>query len=200
METLEYIVNKYQLDTNDKRPIGINHSRWKEFPLLLKELGFKKGVEIGSYKGQYAETLMRAIPDLDLTAVDAWTVYKGYKDYGNNDLETVAYEEAKVRSERSGFKILRAWSLDAVKEFEDESLDFVFIDANHDFRHVTDDVDEWSKKVRKGGIVSGHDFFRNHHKGFGVREAIPAYCSAYDIKPLFIWKKDHCPSWMYVKS
>jgi len=200
MNTLQYIVDKYKVDLNSKVPIGLNFSRWKELPILFKELGFKKGVEIGTYRGQFAETMCKLIPELDLTCVDAWTVYKGYKDYGVNDLETVAYAEAKTRSEKHGFKLMKAWSLDAVKNFEDESLDFVFIDGNHDFRHVTEDVDEWSKKVKKGGIVAGHDFFRNHHKGFGVREAIPAWCQANDIKPLFVVKADHCPSWFFVKK
>jgi hypothetical protein len=197
METLEYILNKYKCPNTN--PISLNIRRWDDMLVTFKELGFKKAVEIGSYKGCFAEAICKFIPDIDLTVVDAWKVYKGYKDYGENDLETDAYKECKERSEKYGFKILKAWSLDAVKEFEDESLDFVFIDANHDFRYVVDDVDEWSKKVRKGGIVAGHDFFYNHHKGFGVREAIPAWCQAHDIKPLFVVAKDHCPSWFYVR-
>ena len=200
MDRLKYIIKKYNLNTETKRPIEISISRWKEFPILLNELGIKNGVEIGTYKGKFAEVLCQLIPNLDLTVVDAWTVYNGYKDYGVNDLEDIAYKEAIERSKKSGFKIIKAWSLDAVKQFEDESLDFIFIDGNHDFRHVTDDVDEWSKKVKKGGIVAGHDFFRNHHKGFGVKEAIPAWCSANQISPLFVVKKDHCPSWFYIKK
>ena len=196
METINRILEKYQITTNSMI-VEIPISRWKEFPTLLVELGLTKGVEIGTYKGQYAATLSNV--GIDLICVDAWTVYNGYKDYGENDLETVAYDEAKKRSEKYGFKLMKAWSLDAVQEFKDESLDFVFIDGNHDFRHVTDDVDEWSKKVRKGGIVSGHDFFKNHHKRFGVREAIPAWCEANQISRLFILTGDKCPSWFYIK-
>lgn len=200
METLEYIKNKYKVDTTSKEIIEMKFSRWDELLVLFRELGFKNGVEIGTYKGQFAETMCKLIPGLDLKCVDAWTVYKDYKDYGVNDLESDAYKIAKERSEKFGFELIKGWSLDSVKQFEDESLDFVFIDANHDFRHVTDDVDEWSKKVRKGGIVAGHDFFKNHHKRFGVKEAIPAWCAANDISPLFAITKDHCPSWFYVKK
>lgn len=199
-KTLKFIADKYKVDINSKEIINLRFSRWDEMLVMFRELGFKNGVEIGTYKGKFAETMCRLIPGLNLKCVDAWTVYKDYKDYGVNDLESDAYREASMRADGCGFELIKAWSLDAVRMFEDESLDFVFIDANHDFRHVTDDVDEWSKKVRKGGIVAGHDFFKNHHKRFGVREAIPAWCEANEISPLFSVTKDHCPSWFYVKK
>lgn len=198
METLDFIKKKYNIDAAQSSPVYLKLSRWSDLPLLFNELGFLKGAEIGVYRGRYSELIKKYNPNLELWSVDAWTIYPGYKDFGNHDIDD-AYEEAKQRSEKSGFKLIKGWSLDAVKNFEDNSLDFVFIDGNHDFRHVTDDIDEWSRKVRKGGIVSGHDFFINHHKGFGVREAVPAWCSAYGISPLIIFSKDKCPSWMYVK-
>lgn len=198
MDIVKHLLTTYPFKITTTH-IELHASRWKEFPLFLKEMGVKKMVEVGTYKGQYAETLCSLIPGLDLTCVDAWKVYKGYKDFGVNDLESDAYQVAVERATRMGFKLLKAWSLDAVNEFADESLDAIFIDGNHDFRHVTEDVDEWSRKVKKGGIVSGHDFFENYHKGFGVREAIPAWCAANRISPLFVWTKDKCPTWHYIK-
>lgn len=200
METIKHIAEKYNLDITQKEPIRIRISRWKEFPMLLNELGIKKAVEIGTYKGNFAEVLSILIPGIDLTVVDAWKVYKGYKDYGENDLETLAYEQTLERSKKFGFKIIKDWSTEATKQFEDESLDFVFIDGNHDFEHVVEDIGIWSKKVKKGGIVSGHDFFKNHPKNFGVFEAVPAWCAAKDISPLFVVAHDRCPSWFYVKQ
>jgi SAM-dependent methyltransferase len=199
MNALDYIKKKYSVMEN-KGIIRLPISRWDALPTLFKELGYKKGVEIGVYKGNFSEVLCRLIPSLDLTSVDAWLVYKGYKDYGVRDLETEAYNLAVERSKKYGFKIIKAWSQDAVNSFEDESLDFVFIDGNHDFKHVVEDVDAWSKKVRKGGIVAGHDFFRNHYKDFGVREALPAWCEYKEIPILFVVAKDKCPSWFYIKQ
>jgi len=200
MDKIKYICEKYNVDVNQKGPINIHISRWKEFPILLKELGVHDAVEIGTYKGNFAEVLCRLIPDINLSVVDAWKVYKDYKDYGITDLEDEAYRQTLERANKFGFKICKGWSMDIVKEFEDESLDFIFIDGNHDFEHVVEDVAKWSKKVKKGGIVAGHDFFRNHHKRFGVKEAIPAWCEANDIKPLFVVAHDKCPSWFYIKQ
>ena len=200
-KTLEFILNRYKINWDGETPIiELPYSRWFEYTVLMKDLGFTSGVEIGVYRGRFTQALKEANKDLNIIGVDAWRSYKGYKDYEEDDLANYSYSRAQERASKYGFKLIRAWSLDAVKEFEDNSLDFVFIDGNHDFRHVTEDVDEWSKKVRPGGIVSGHDFFKNYHEGYGVREALPAWCDANRIKPLFVMTKDKCPSWLYVKE
>lgn len=199
-DTLQFIANRYKLNLKEvASPIKLSQSRWREMPVLFKDLGFKKGVEVGVYRGRFTETLCRGIPGLELTGVDAWTVYKNYNEYTVQDLENEAFKEAKARTEKYNVKLVKALSVDAVKNFADESLDFVFIDANHDFEHVTEDISGWSKKVRKGGIVCGHDYIKSHKYNFGVIDAVNGWCSAYNIKPLFLWK-DQCPSWMYVKN
>jgi predicted O-methyltransferase YrrM len=48
--------------------------------------------------------------------------------------------------------------LRAADDFLDNSLDFVYIDAGHRFDDVVQDIIKWTKKVRKGGIISGHDY------------------------------------------
>jgi predicted O-methyltransferase YrrM len=70
-------------------------------------------------------------------------------------------------------------SMDAVDDIPDNSLDFVFIDANHAFDYVMLDLIYWTKKVRPGGIVSGDDYF--HFKKAGVVEAVDAYTKAHGI-------------------
>lgn len=56
--------------------------------------------------------------------------------------------------------------MDVVKQFKDESLDFVYIDGNHSFQHVVNDLCEWEKKVKVGGIVAGHDYIKRIHNGY----------------------------------
>lgn len=70
--------------------------------------------------------------------------------------------------------------MEAVKRFKNGSLDFVYIDANHSFNYVMQDLTEWSKKVRVGGIVSGDDYY--HFRKAGVIEAVNAYTKAHSIK------------------
>lgn len=201
MNTLKYILKKYEVELNENSFIvELPKSRWTDYPILLQELGMNKGVEIGVYKGKFSYILKKYNPKLDLTGVDPWNVYGDYKDYNEDELENEAYRQAKIRAEKYGITLMKAWSMDAVKEFKDESLDFVFIDGNHDFEHVVEDVAKWSCKVRKGGIVSGHDFIKNEKRRFGVKEAVTAWCESYQIKPLFVFMGDSCPTWMYIKQ
>lgn len=198
MEILEYLHSLHPFSKKDTQ-VDLPLSRWRDYPALLRECGLLNGVEVGVYRGQFSEVLARNVPGLNLTGIDMWTAYPGYKDFGENDLAD-AEILAKARAERFGFKLKISDSWDGSYYFEDESLDFVFLDGNHDFQHIANDVVMWSKKVRKGGLVSGHDFFRNRHKGFGVKEVIPAWCENQGIRPLFVLRGDKCPSWMYVKE
>ena len=55
-------------------------------------------------------------------------------------------------------------SIEASKKYEDNSIDFVFIDANHDYDYVKKDIEAWFPKVKTGGVIAGHDYHK-HWKG-----------------------------------
>ena len=68
---------------------------------------------------------------------------------------------------------LQGWSDAMAKRFEDDSLDLVFIDADHSEEGVRNDLHAWLPKVRPGGILSGHDYAARHHPG--VKKAVDAF-------------------------
>lgn len=57
---------------------------------------------------------------------------------------------------------IRKSSLEASKDFDDRSLDAVYIDAEHDYESVRLDIELWNKKVKHGGILCGHDWTLPH--------------------------------------
>lgn len=64
-------------------------------------------------------------------------------------------------------------STEASKQFEDNSLDFVFIDASHQYQDVKNDLKHWLPKVKKGGIIAGHDYVPGHpESNIGVVKAV----------------------------
>jgi predicted O-methyltransferase YrrM len=189
--------------TGDKPPYLIpGGRREKGLAKLFADMGFKVGAEIGTEKGSYAETLLKTIPGLKLYCVDSWVSYETYREHYPQAQQDGFYEMTKKRLAPYNAEIIRAYSMDAVKQFADESLDFVFIDGNHDFRHATDDIDEWSKKVRKGGIVSGHDYMRLKVRGeqMHVKDVVNGYTYAHGIKPWFVFMGDKGPSWFWIKK
>jgi predicted O-methyltransferase YrrM len=207
--TLDYIANKFKLDIYQKSPITILETNRTVMAQTLYELGYTVGAEIGVAKGDHALILCENNPNLRLYCVDIWETYKGYREY--TDRITKYYRVAQEILSPYDCVFVKKFSMDAVKDFADESLDFVYIDGAHDFKNVADDLCEWSKKVRPGGIVYGHDFKRsvgNYQNA--VKDIVPAYCYQFNIKPWFILgtqgKRDGTPykegtqSWMFVKD
>lgn len=147
----------------------------------FSELGYKVGAEIGVSQGFFSEALFKAIPGLKLYCVDAWLSYPECKRWMPNQARADTYYDiTKKRLAPYNAVIMKEMSMDAVKKIPDGSLDFIFIDSNHKFDYVMQDLIEWSKKVRVGGMITGDDYF--HFKGAGVVEAVDAYTKAHGIK------------------
>lgn len=213
MNTLGYIIKKFNLDIRQPSPIEIpNYGRF-QMPELFNELGFKTGAEIGVEKGNYLEALCKGMPGAKLFGIDSWKIYKGYRDYGSRKTIRDLGLIAKKRLKPYNCKLIKKYSMDALNDFADESLDFVYIDANHEFRYVAEDIVEWSKKVRSGGIIYGHDYMRSAIKPNYARNhviyVVGAYTQAFNINPWFIIGtkaivpgevRDQPRSWMWVKG
>jgi predicted O-methyltransferase YrrM len=199
MDTLEFIATRYQIDLKKaSSPIAIPKSRFDDLGNLIKDLKMKVGIEVGIYKGEFTACLAKKAPKTKIIGLDSWTVYEGYKDDVKNDLHTAQEAAVKNTKDYPNVELIKGWSDEVVNRFKDGSLDFVFIDANHSYEYVVADIAAWSKKVKKGGLVMGHDYKDDKKHALGAKAAVDGWCSSYDIKPLFTWT-DKTPSWMYVK-
>jgi hypothetical protein len=189
------------------RPFEIPDTSRDDLPQFFNEMGFKNGAEIGTYKGEFTEKFAKA--GLKIFAVDPWTAYEGT----TQERQGFLYDHTKrILAPYPNCKIVRKTSMEAVKDFADNSLDFVYIDGSHDFRYVAEDIEEWTKKVKVGGIVSGHDYFfvprgtglTNWH----VAYVLKAYIGAFNIPYWYLIgsketkpgeKRDKWRSWMFIK-
>jgi len=187
--TLKYLQDKFGIDPKGRITQVHNWNR-TIMAKALGELGFKIGAEIGVAQGFYSKILLDNNPKLKLFMVDIWDVYDGYHMYGNKIKAYYNQARERVKEHEGRVRVIKKLSMDAVKDFPDNSLDFVFIDAAHDFMHVAEDVNEWSKKVRVGGIVFGHDYKRSAYKYTDVYDCIPAWCYAKRCLPLIEMKPD----------
>ena len=203
MTTYEKILKKFELPDDVKSPYKLKHFKRYDMAGMFKELGYKVGAEIGVYKGEYSEILCVQNPNLKLYCIDPWTVYETKENefYSQNQeaLDSF-YEETKQRLAPYNCEIVKKTSMEAVEDFAPNSLDFVYIDANHDFDHVTEDLREWAKIVRTDGIVSGHDYGHYKHKdrSLGAKKAIDNYVGEHGVK-LFLVNRNFQTSWFFVK-
>lgn len=186
--------------TGQKLPIELPNSR-DELGGLFNDMGFTLGVELGVEAGVYSEILCKGNPLMLLIGIDAWTAYKGYRDHVSQDKLDAMYQRTEQRMMNYSYSARKAFSQDAVKDFEDGELDFVYIDAAHDFVNVTLDIAAWEKKVRKGGIVAGHDYRRttggavNHTK-----DVVQAWTYSHGIKPWYVLRGDRAATWLWIKQ
>jgi hypothetical protein len=193
------------------KPFEIPDCSRDDLPQFFIEMGYKVGAEVGVYKGEFSEKLSKA--GLHLYAIDPWRVYKDFNHPKGQARLDFQYEHTKrTLAPYPKATIIRKTSMDAVNDFADESLDFVYIDANHEFRYIAEDIFEWSKKVKKGGVVSGHDyFFLKTGTGaqiWHVAHVVRAYIASYGIENWYLLgskdtkegeKRDKWRSWMFVK-
>jgi len=128
--------------------------------------GFKVGAEIGVYTGTNAKNMFSIIPGLKLYLVDPWNQKKRH-----NPLR--AYRMVRRLAAKYDAVIMRKKSEQAAPLVQDGSLDFVYIDGDHCYDSAMLDIILWNRKVREGGIVSGHDYYKRGK--FGVRNAVDDY-------------------------
>lgn len=160
--------------------------------------GYTKGAEIGVWKGEYSEVLCRANPGLQLLCVDPWAWYPAYLPQKNKKDLKAAWREAAARLARYHCTLHRALSTDAAKTVPDGSLDFVFIDGNHSYRFVLQDLAAWTPKIRPGGILAGHDYYAPTATRFSrVKAAVDAYTKAHAIEPWWVLTADAKPSYCW---
>lgn len=150
---------------------------------------FKRFAEVGVWKGHGVAFLARELManredrDFEIVAVDLFDDLWKYKDYekmyeGFKIKYIYKMYEYNVKNREEGKYIteVKGYSDKSANQFEDGYFDVVFLDADHTEEQVKKDIYAWLPKVRKGGIISGHDYVASQP---GVIKAVNS-----------IWRKD----------
>lgn len=159
------------------------------------------GAEVGVYDGRLSGYLLREHRNLTLLMVDRWRgVPDGhrYKESGSEIAKHGPDGWADVmRMVRKNIAFaggrgcpLRGESVDIAKMLMPEFLDFVFIDADHTYEGVREDIAAWRPLVRPGGYIGGHDWDHpeDHIGGgpdtrrWGVERAVREFFEPHEIE------------------
>lgn len=149
---------------------------------LLKNIPHAVGCEVGVHTGNTAALVLASLPGIEIYhAVDPWASYETYDGTNYKKPSNKMYrkwEDAKrafiARTTSFNKTIIHHMtSVEAVKRFKDSSLDWIFIDANHEYEYIKENLELWAPKVKKGGLVSGHDY--GSKKYFGIKKAVDEF-------------------------
>ena len=145
------------------------------------------GAEIGCWEGDSSASMLRSIPTLQLYMVDPWLV-KDNQVYAKtqtrmNDGMMKAIQDTEFAKDRRF--VFRYTSVDALKIIPDSFFDFVFVDADHRYEYVKEDMGWWNK-IKPGGLFLGHDYngvIERQSKGkkWGVKRAVDEFAVANNL-------------------
>lgn len=150
------------------------------------------GIQIGSYRGESAEIFLSSNVFKKFYCIDPWEPgFDRYDAAASNDI-ILAEKEFDERFKNNNIIIkIKQKSSDVFNQFEDESIDFIYIDGCHQYDFVKNDLNNYFSKIKKGGIISGHDYCDGW---YGVKKAVNEF---FKKVPLKIYL-DH--SWIYYKE
>lgn len=120
-------------------------------------------VEIGSYCGESGEIIANTFPNSTINCVDPWEKYTEEGSiYDLNEQELVLKEAERVfdsvLARNKNMRKNKMPSLDYAKLTSPESIDFIYIDGNHQYTSVKEDLNTWYPKIKLGGVIAGHDY------------------------------------------
>lgn len=142
---------------------------------LVRKNGWTRGAELGLASGQTLEALLASKPDLHMIGVDRAINPPRW-------IKVVA-----VAHRYAGRCTLHPMHTDMAAQYvDDASLDFVFIDADHRYPAVADDIKRWRTKLKPGGTLLGHDYCEPWP---GVVQAVDeAFKGAHILHPHSVWE------------
>jgi len=143
--------------------------RWEQIYQWLPKGRIVTGVEVGVFRGKTSAHLLFKHPQLVLWLVDPWKapgendpIVESGSKYVFSDQKKFDkwYKETKKRIKdfKDRVFVMRMRSEEAVIEFKDNALDFVFIDGDHRYEAVRQDIKIWTEKVKPDGLILGHDY------------------------------------------
>lgn len=179
--------------------------RREDFGILLKEHKLTgTGIEIGVQRGEFSKILLDTTELKKIILLDKWEKYEGYNDYANvsQRMQDYLYNLVKARFKgEDRITVIKADAATAHEGFFNDFFDFIYHDANHTYEFVKQQLEAWYPKLKKGGIMAGHDYFDGNYELlgiFGVKQAVDEFAAVHGLK-IETTNEEEGKSWWFVK-
>lgn len=183
-----------------------------QYTELLKD--YSLGLEVGVEYGIFAKQILSSWSGR-LVCVDVWEHQQDYDEPTNKKDFDVMFKDFNERMKPFSGRVMIVKNLSnvACEFFPDEHFDFIFIDANHQYKYVKNDLDCWWPKLKSGGLFSGHDwrhdfkpdldknmpvYYENRYIGrYGINSAVLEFCEDKGYTPRVT--EEEFATWYFIK-
>lgn len=168
-----------------------------EFGHLLTVLGYRKAIEIGTDLGTFACHLLDHWNG-ELLCVDDFRAYE-WNEYRRDCDKIIAATRLAKYGGRG--RVVQATSDELSGSLPDwyrEQLDFVYVDADHDYDSVLNDLNVWWPLITDRGMIAGHDYDIERHPD--VVRAVDEFAAGIERTVYVVVGDEYCCSWFICKN
>lgn len=181
--------------SDEGQPSRVEILHRNDFAGYLNRYGLlTSAVEVGCHRGDFCSHL-RQIWNGDIVhCVDSYVTQDGRKHWEDFTILADRMDRASRGHKKWWFHGMS--SAAAAEYFTSESLDFVYLDASHDYNNVSVDLRAWYPKLKPGALFAGHDFINGDWRNmvadptkeqvqtmiYGVKFAVEEFAKENDYK------------------
>jgi hypothetical protein len=140
--------------------------------------------ELGVDKGGFSEEILKRTQARKLHLVDVWNSERYHQGLKN---EVQIKFEKEIESAQIELNL--GLSTDVCSQFQDDYFDWIYIDTEHSYHVTKAELESYAPKMKKGGIIAGHDYINGiwtTMTRYGVIEAVSEFCVKNEWELIFI--------------
>ena len=161
--------------------------RWHVLANLINEQEWETGLELGVKDGKTIWHILKFCPKIFMYGIDCWEPVQNangdesklYDDWNHQRY----YKDAKIRAVKGRAKLIKGYTQDVHNQIPDNSLDFIFVDADHSHDAVKKDIELYKPKLKPTGVMLGHNIDWE-----SVRTAVLYHYSDFKVHPNNVWE------------
>ncbi|TAH33058.1 MAG: class I SAM-dependent methyltransferase [Alphaproteobacteria bacterium] len=163
------------------------------------------GAEVGVWKGDFSEKILRFRDPQRLYLIDPWQFDEGIVTIGARHglppginmekvddgagIENIYHYVAKRFANQNNVQIMRHTSVDAAAKIQDASLDWAYIDGDHSYQAVAQDLRAWHPKIKSGGVLCGDDYYwRDAGNELSIKRAVDEFLGTISYRYFFVYR------------
>jgi hypothetical protein len=194
----------------------------EDFPIIFNKLHYNLGIELGSFQGKFANHILTnwngKLICVDLfDRHDNTDLHNPHGFYLKCDINTVLPTfNHNLKNFTNRLLTIQSDTKNAAQFFPDNYFDFIYIDAEHSYNSVINDMSHWYPKLKSKGLFAGHDFlaefnyslenneiYQPHNKSeyvgtFGVNTAVTKFANQHNVQ-FYTTNEPYWKSWFWFK-